>query len=106
MQKLKLCMPRKGSQILKPRVPLADRTNIIANKEILTLDNKENKPQNKSVSSAREGIKVQKGRKENLSKGIEKVVSLINYFRFLYRILEKLKQVNENIVIHSVSAAL
>lgn len=35
--------------------------------------------------------------KQNTSVGIEKVVSLINYFRLIYKILDKLKQAQLNV---------
>jgi len=33
--------------------------------------------------------------KDNSKKGIEKIVSLINYFRLLYKLFEKVHQANQ-----------
>ena len=52
MQKLKLCMPRKGSQVLKPRQVLGERTSEVNNRDSECSD-KENKRHNRSISSAR-----------------------------------------------------
>lgn len=81
-------MPKKGSQVIKPRQALIDCTSDEVNRKYSeSLENKENKYNNYSTNSTREDIKTNRNAAKNQGNGIEKLVSLINYFRLLHRIL-------------------